>query len=144
MSKNLSIVAGLMLIIALSVIFSLKSVAPGQTTMPAQVGIKSVGPLTGLAAIFSADSTDKIISWIGRGLPKNSGVNINLLRKSSDSPAAYILVRQIAVNTLNDGKEVWSPLEKETGSDLYIEVTCSTSYDFNEGCSVIAAPVKAN
>jgi peptidoglycan hydrolase-like protein with peptidoglycan-binding domain len=89
-------------------------------------------------------SNEKIIKWRTSGYPAGVGVNINLIKKVSDSPKAYKLVRVIAVDTSNDGQENWTPTSTETGSDLYIEITCSSTYHFTQGCRVTGDPIKVN
>jgi peptidoglycan hydrolase-like protein with peptidoglycan-binding domain len=89
------------------------------------------------ASAILSGSTTRTITWQTNGYPADVGVNINLLKKTSDSPASYTLVRQLAENTPNTGLFSWTPHTEETaGNNLYIEVTCSTSHDFPQGCQV--------
>jgi hypothetical protein len=85
----------------------------------------------------------KKVTWDTASYPRNAGVNINLIRKVSDNPTSYTLVRQIAVNTPNDGTESWTPNSNETDSDLYVEVNCGTNYAFSNGCTS-STPIKVN
>lgn len=109
-------------------------------TPKASVVSQDVSSNTSGAAVFLANSQK--IQWKTVDYPANVGVNVNLLRKKSDSPLVYELVRKIATNTPNDGEEVWTPLATEKGSDMYIEVTCSTTYTFKGGCSLSQTPTK--
>jgi hypothetical protein len=59
-------------------------------------------------------------------------VAINIIRKVSDNPARYELVRTVSVATLNDGSAVWVPAPTELGSNIYVEVGCVLS---NQGCT---------
>ena len=115
-----------------------------QSNQPkATVTTLSVTPASSNAAsIFFANN--RTIHWNTSDYLAAAGVNINLLRKTSSSPNTYQLVRQIAVNAPNTGTATWNRTLSETGSDLYIEVTCSTSTQFNGGCAVNGKPVKAS
>lgn len=92
------------------------------------------------ASVLSVET--KTISWQISNYPKDVGVNINLVRKISDSPRQFVLVRTLATDTPNDGNETWIPRNGETSDDLYVEVTCSTSYQFKSGCSLSMDPIK--
>lgn len=87
-------------------------------------------------------SKSRTVSWQTSNYPVDAGVDVNLLRKTSDKPLSYVLVEKIAKNTKNDGVEVWTP-KVNASSDLYIEVTCSSDYNFKDGCAFTGAPVKA-
>lgn len=102
-------------------------------TTRAAVAVQSVTPETvaGAAVIFSGS---RIIRWQTSTYPGGVGVDINLLRKVSNSPTTFTLVRQIAKDTPNTGKKTWIPSAGETGNDLYIEVTCTNTYQFKQGC----------
>ena len=87
----------------------------------------------------------KTVNWQTSNYPSGVGVNINLVRKVSDSPKTFELVRVLSADTTNDGQETWVPQKGEKTDDLYIQVTCSTTYgEFNAGCSLASEPVKAN
>lgn len=108
------------------------------TSNGATVGIQSVSSVSGLAAIFSANN--KIISWNTMGFAANETVDVNLIRKISETPATYELVRKLADNTTNDGKLTWSPKEGELEAGLFIEVTCSGE-ETALSCEVKASPL---
>lgn len=106
---------------------------------------KAGGSITSLATVNTASvalSGAKTVSWQTSNYPLDAGVDINLLRKTSDKPLSYVLVEKIAKNTKNDGTEVWTP-KVNASADLYIEVTCSSDYNFKDGCSFSGLPVKA-
>jgi hypothetical protein len=107
---------------------------------PAIVSTLSVVDDVSSASAVSAGS--KIVTWKTSSYPNNVGVNINLIRKISNAPAAFKLVRILATNTLNDGQELWIPKSGENTNDLYIEVTCSNTYKFTQGCNLSNVPVK--
>lgn len=89
-------------------------------------------------------SNYKIVTWKTANYPQNIGVNINLLRKVSDSPQAFVLIRNIAHNTLNDGSETWIPESDEKSDNVYIEITCSNTYSFKNGCKLSNNLAKVN
>ncbi len=89
-------------------------------------------------------SRSKTVTWRTSNYPTDAGVNINLIRKNSTYPQSFSFVRAIAKNSINDGVEVWMPLDGEDTGDLYIEVTCSDTYKYPSGCHLLGAPVKVN
>lgn len=117
-------------------------------------GVKSTGPAATITAqsvkVGGSDAasallwSQKTITWQTNNYPQGVGVNINLLRKISDNPRSLVLVRKIATDTPNDSQEAWIPQAGESGNDLYIEVTCSSTHQFQNGCSLSGEPVKVN
>ncbi|MEK7610097.1 MAG: hypothetical protein AAB470_03220 [Patescibacteria group bacterium] len=66
------------------------------------------------------------IKWTSSNyIPKTVGVNI--IRKVSDNPASYELVRTVASATLNDGSAVWVPAKTDAGDNIFVEVACAVS-----------------
>jgi hypothetical protein len=57
-----------------------------------------------------------------------------LIKKTSDSPAEYTFVRSLHANIANTGKASWTPTRHEIGSDLMIEIGCSSSTEYPNGC----------
>lgn len=104
------------------------------------VAVNSINKLTGLASVILSNGRN--ITWSTGNFPENAGVDINLIRKVSGDPVVYELVRQISVNTTNDGNESWSPRDSDLDSNLYIEVTCSNVNPNN--CSISGDPIKVN
>ena len=98
---------------------------------------------TGFQSATAGLSSQKTISWQTSGYPEGVGVNINLLRETSDSPKEFSLVRIIATDTPNDGQEIWTPQPNENDNDLYVEITCSKNYQFKQGCQS-GMPIKVN
>ena len=76
----------------------------------------------------------QVVTWESKNFPKGAFVNINLIKKVSDSPVRYDLVRQIAQYSPNDGQELWVVTKADLGANLYIEVTCAGSTRFKDGC----------
>jgi len=107
----------------------------------AQVNTSPVTNSANAASVILSNS--KTISWQTNKYPAQVGININLLRKVSSNPLSYTLVRQIATDAPNNGSYSWIPNPGETGNDLYLEVTCSTSHNFGSGCNLGSTPVKA-
>lgn len=94
------------------------------------------------ASIMNAFTQDELtLTWQTNNYPSAVGININLLRKVSDSPARYEFIRTIAVNTPNDNLHTWSLRPEEVTNNLYVEITCSDLYKFSNGCSVGGEPL---
>lgn len=87
---------------------------------------------------------EKIITWQTNGFPIKARVTINLLRKISDIPKSFVHIKSIAINTPNDGQERWIPLTEETANDMYIEVVCSSTDIFPQGCLSSSEPIKVS
>lgn len=112
-----------------------------RSTPQSSVSVSSVSSNKSLAAAVFLSSSKKV-EWNTANYPVNVGVNINLLKKVNTSPVTYEFVRHIAKDTPNDGQEVWTPTSAEKNLDLYIEVTCSTTYTFTKGCQISRDPIK--
>ena len=78
--------------------------------------------------------SNQSITWTTENFPAEASININLIKKVSDSPVSYELVRQIAANTENDGSFKWSPKRDELGENLQIEIGCGNPEKFTGGC----------
>jgi len=143
MNKNTYIV--LFVIIVLGIVFwffnSSKNEKVSETS-PATVSTQSVTDVTSPSSAVLAGA--KNINWQTANYPAGVGVNINLIRKTSDSPIKFTLVRTLETNTPNDGQETWVPQNGENSDDLYIEVVCSNTYQFQAGCSLSSDPIKVS
>jgi len=110
---------------------------------PSTVSIKSItstGNNLGASALMS---NSKTIRWETSNYPSNIGVNINLLKKTSDTPVTFSLIKTIVKDTVNDGEEKWIPKTEEINNNTYVEVTCSSSYQFTQGCTLVnTSPLK--
>jgi hypothetical protein len=91
-----------------------------QNTQPAILSL--VNPIGGQTAAVGQIQN---VSWTSTDYSSDK-VNVNLIRKVSDNPASYALVRTIVSNKKNTGQATWIPNIKDTG-DLFIEVGCVTS-----------------
>ena len=54
-------------------------------------------------------------------------VSVSVIRKISDNPARYELVRTVAEATRNDGSATWVPAPKDLGQNTLIQVGCTLS-----------------
>jgi len=146
MNKNKYIVlfVVIILVIALWAFSSYKSdkSIENTPTSPATVSMLSITNVTSPSSAVLAGARD--INWEAGNYPKNAGVNINLIRKVSDSPRQFTLVRVLASDVPNTGKYTWFTQSEDNSSDLYIEVTCSNTFQFTSGCSISTEPIKVN
>ena len=110
----------------------------------ATIAIQSISHTINTASIFAALSNT--VTWATASYPTDAGVNVNLIQKIADSPAKYILVRQLATDFPDNGQYSWVSNDDETGPNLYVEVTCSNdpSLNLTEGCQVASAPLAVN
>jgi peptidoglycan hydrolase-like protein with peptidoglycan-binding domain len=117
------------------------SSASSATSPRATVAIKSVAKSSQTASVFG--SVSRTIAWQTNNYPTDTGVAINLIKKTSDSPASYTLVRQIANNTPNNGQYTWAPNSGETGNNLYVEVGCpnASTSNLTVSCAINAQPI---
>ncbi len=107
------------------------------------ISIEKEGFNTASLADVDPNKLPYTIRWQTVDYPFNVGLNINLIRKISSSPNSYEHLKSIAIETANDGIELWMPDEEILG-DLYIEVVCSSLYNFKNGCSIMSEPIKVN
>ncbi len=68
-------------------------------------------------------------------------VNVHLMRKVSDNPIAYDLVRTIAVNKANTGSATWIPNQNDIGFNVALEVGCAPSGQACIAGNNISAPL---
>lgn len=116
----------------LSVFIGLFAVAAAQTAFAKTANISTISPLSGVSIEVGVPQT---IRWTSSDYPANAGVNINLLRQVSTHPSKFEFVKTIKKDTPNDGQEVWTPAIGDNGSNLVIQVSCSSSFVFTDGCS---------
>ncbi len=85
----------------------------------------------------------KTVSWETAFYPDSVGIDIHILRKISESPAQYEFVRDLVTNTPNDGMYTWTPTAADLKEKkLYVEIACSDSHEFVNGCGNGGAPLK--
>ena len=141
-------------------ILSVSSISFVQVSTPASAGsdvshnsasgIATVSALSitrpeGLADVSASNA--RIINWQTNNYAGNAGVNINLIKKVSDSPATYQLIRQIAANVPNTGSYTWTPASADIAPNFYVEVTCASASASNPSetaCETTSQPISVN
>lgn len=93
--------------------------------------VKITYPLSGVSIEVGTPQT---IRWMSSDYPTGTGVNINLLRQISTNPNKFEFVKVIKKDTKNDGEEIWIPAIGDGGKNFVIQVSCSQSSVFPEGC----------
>jgi peptidoglycan hydrolase-like protein with peptidoglycan-binding domain len=114
----------------------------GATGPAATVSVQSVTKSTNTASAILANN--RTVTWQTNNYPQGVGVNINLLRKSVGTPSTYSLIRTVAKDTANNGAQTFTLQNSELGGDVYVEVTCSSTYQFKAGCSLGSSVTKVN
>ena len=117
----------------LSVFMGLVVLATAQITFAKTATISTISPASGTVIQVGVTQT---IRWTSSNYPAGKGVNINLLRQISSNPSKFEFVKTIKKDTSNDGQEVWTPSLGDTGDNLVIQVSCSSSTVFTDGCSL--------
>lgn len=114
-------------------IFGLLAVVLGsQTAFAKTANINITSPLNGVSIEVGVPQT---IKWTSSDYPTGAGVNINLLRQVSINPNKFEFVKTIKTDTKNDGEEIWIPVIGDNGNNFVIQVSCSRSFVFPEGCA---------
>ena len=116
----------------LSAIVILFVMATAQTAFAKTANLSITSPLGGVSAEVGTPQT---IRWTSSDYPAKAGVNINLLRQVSTNPNKFEFMKIINKDTQNDGQEIWVPAIGDNGNNLVIQVSCSQSFVFPEGCS---------
>ena len=116
----------------LSIFIGLVVLATAQPTFAKTATISAISPNSGDTMQVGVAQT---IRWTSSNYPAGIGVNINLLRQTSSNPSKFEFVKIIKKETPNDGNEVWTPSAGDTGNNLVIQVSCSSSVVFPDGCS---------
>lgn len=144
-NKYLFVFLIVIILIALGVFFLISRPLENEKSSvvnPATVSTLSVSNVSSPASAVLAGA--KTINWQTASYPTNARININLIRKVSESPLKFTLVRTLETDAINNGEYLWIPQNGENTSDLYVEVTCSNSYQFTVGCSLSSEPIKIN
>ena len=97
-----------------------------------EASLQLVAPLNGTIEVGQTQT----VRWVSSNYG-SSVVGINLIRKISENPIQYALVRVIADRTPNDGNATWVPAVTDGGLDLSIEIVCVTS---TQACRAGNAP----
>lgn len=136
MSKTYSIIIGtfsVALIIAAIVVISTTMGSSSKSSSVSNSGPGSLSLVSPLSGTFDAGETQKV-AWTSDNYSAST-VEVALIRKVSDNPIRYELVRVIAANKANDGSATWVPAPTDVGNGLSIEVGCTLS---PQACSAAA------
>lgn len=115
-----------------SVILGLFIMAIAQSAFAKTASVGITYPLSGSSIEVGVPQA---IRWTPSSYPAGVGVNINLLRQVSTNPNKFEFVKTIKKDAKNDGEEIWIPAIGDNGSNLVIQISCSQSFVFSEGCS---------
>lgn len=116
----------------LGAIVGLSAMAATQTVFANAANVSITFPISGVSIEVGVPQT---IKWTSSDYPEGVGVDINLLRQVSVNPNKFEFVKIIEKDTQNDGEEVWIPSFGDNGDNLVLQVSCSQSFVFPEGCS---------
>ena len=94
------------------------SVEPAATADQASLAVLS--PASGTVNVGQKQD----VSWTSSDY-KAPTVSIAVIRKVSDNPARYELVRTVTAATQNDGSAVWVPSKSDVGQNTLIQVGCA-------------------
>ena len=116
----------------LAAIIGLFAIATAQTAFAKTANLSITSPLGGVSIEVGTPQT---VKWTSSDYPTGAGVNINLLRQVSTNPNKFEFVKVIKKDTQNDDQEIWIPAIGDNGNNLVIQVSCSQSFVFPEGCA---------
>lgn len=132
--KFKDIISGILVIaIIVAVAVVVRTIFPSQEKVATDTVTGDQAVITMLSpSISSVDvGQTQTIRWTASNYSPET-VSIRLIRKVSDSPAQYEVVRTITENAKNDGKAVWVPASTDIGDNLYLEIGCANT---NNACS---------
>lgn len=104
----------------IGLMIAMSAVIPALAATSASLTLKS--PVAATFAVGQAQT----VRWTSKNYSSPT-VTVNLIRKVSDNPSTYELVRTIAANTKNDGVATWVPLASDAGTALSLEIACAPS-----------------
>ena len=116
----------------LGFVFVLLTIVTTKTVFAKTANVSITYPPSGVSLEVGVPQT---IKWASSDYPVKAGVNINLLRQVSSNPNRFDFVKIIKKDAKNDGEEIWIPAIGDSGNNLVIQVSCSQSFVFPEGCS---------
>jgi hypothetical protein len=95
------------------------------TTVPASLSL--IGP-SGSTIADSAVTvgSPQYVTWTSTNYAAPS-VSVNIIRKVSDNPAQYELVRTVAKAMSNKGDALWIPLPSDAGENTFVQIDCALS-----------------
>ena len=116
----ISLLAVIVIVWAGAVIVNRSSTPSVDTSKPASLSL--LGSSLNTAAVGELSN----IRWTSSNYGAQN-VSVNLIRKVSDNPASYKLVRVIAASTPDDGSVAWTPLATDAGANTYVQIGCAAS-----------------
>ncbi len=119
---SVSVAVIILVIAAVTTPKSTPSQTPSQAVVTSPASLSLVNPVGGNVELGQRQN----VAWTSFNYAPKT-VAINIIRKVSDNPARYELVRTVSTATLNDGSAVWVPAMTDLGSNIYVEVACAVS-----------------
>jgi len=114
------VIATAVIILAIAFVTSNKST---DTSVPADTAsLTLLSPVGGTVEV--GNQTD--IRWTSYNYGSDK-VAVNIIRKVSENPNMYELVRTVSAGTSNDGSAVWVPATTDAGENTFVEVGCVLS-----------------
>ena len=123
-NKNNSVIVGIISLIIVGAI-----VAGGMAVLHKPSGISTVSETANVLSAINVNvplGDTQTVTWNPKDIISDR-VSIDVIRKVSDNPASYDLVRVVATSTENDGSATWVPSSLDVGANLYIEIGCVVS-----------------
>jgi hypothetical protein len=115
---------------ALVIVILAVSILAGFRSEPSQSTSPLLDTATFSVTAINASSVEvgelQKIGWTSKRYTPST-VSLNIIRKVSDNPARYKLVRTVTSATANDGSAVWVPAKIDVGTDTFVEVGCAFS-----------------
>lgn len=124
---SISVVVIILVIAAVTTPKSTPSQTPSQAVVTSPASLSLVNPVGGNVELGQRQN----IAWTSFNYSPQT-IAINIIRKVSDNPARYELVRTVSAATANDGSAVWVPAVTDLGDNIYVEVGCILS---NQACT---------
>jgi hypothetical protein len=120
---------------ALVIVILAVSILVGFRSGPSQSVSPSFDPATLSVTAINVSSVEvgdlQKIGWTSKNYSPAT-VAVNIIRKVSDNPARYELVRTVTSATTNDGSAVWVPAKTDVGTNTFVELGCTLS---GQACS---------
>jgi hypothetical protein len=87
--------------------------------------VESTDGISNTAAVVQSVQVgqSQTVTWNSSSFP-SVNIRISLIRKVSDNPASYIVVRTVEAATANDGSHTWVRTAGDTGAGLFVEIGC--------------------
>jgi hypothetical protein len=119
--NNKNVIIGLIALIIVGVIVAGVVVTNHRSSISAVS--EGAAPLSNITSEIALGNTQNV-TWNSNDI-SSGRVTVNVIRKVSDNPATYSLVRTVAISTENDGSATWVPSNKDLGGNLYVEIGCT-------------------